>query len=86
MKKTFVMILMITFGWPMMFRILHDFGCSTAVASALASAVFILMHAAGTELALWKEQKSRSSLNNRELSSRFFHYIWHKETCEFIRG
>lgn len=62
MKKTFVMMLTITFGWPMMFRILRDYGCSTAVASALSSAVFIALHAVHVELSLWKERKKQISI------------------------
>lgn len=62
MKKTFVMMLAIIFGWPMMFRILRDYGCSTAVAFALSSAVFIALHAVHVELALWKERKKQISI------------------------
>lgn len=62
MKKTFVMMLMITFGWPMMFQILRDYGCGVAVSSALTSAVFIAIHAVHVELALWKERKKQISI------------------------
>jgi hypothetical protein len=62
MKKTFVMMMVITFGWPMLFRLLVDAGCGTAVASALASAVFIVIHAVHVELTLWKERKKQFSV------------------------
>lgn len=62
MKKTFFMMLTITFGWPMLFRLLVDAGCSAMVASALASAVFIVIHAVHVELALWKERKKQFSV------------------------
>lgn len=62
MKKTFVMMLIITFGWPMLLRLLADAGCSIPVASALASAVFIALHAVHVELSLWKERKKQISI------------------------
>ena len=62
MKKTFFMMMVITFGWPMLFRLLVDAGCSAMVASALASAVFIVIHAVHVELALWKERKRQISI------------------------
>lgn len=62
MKKTLIMMAVITFGWPMLLRLLADAGCSIAVASALASAVFIGINAVHVELTLWKERKKQISV------------------------
>lgn len=62
MKKTFIMMLAIIFGWPMLLRLLADVGCNIPVASALASAVFIAIHAVHVELSLWKERKKQISI------------------------
>lgn len=62
MKKTLIMMAVITFGWPMLLRLLADAGCSIAVATALSSAVFIALHAVHVEITLWREQKKQISV------------------------
>jgi hypothetical protein len=62
MKKTFFMMMVIAFGLPLMFRVLRDSGCGTAVASALSSAVFIAIHAVHTEISVWKARKRQISV------------------------